>query len=99
MPEALAVVELAAREELTAPAGFMLIDERVYDPLTGRSNSRRTIVRDGSVRQSSFFVRMFSFTELRDWLVHAGFSSVVGFAGDGSTLTAASPRMILVAEK
>jgi hypothetical protein len=48
-----------------------MIDERVYDPLTGRSNSRRTIVRDGSVRQSSFFTRMFSFTELRDWLLQA----------------------------
>jgi 16S rRNA (guanine966-N2)-methyltransferase len=30
MPEALAVVEVAAREELTPPAGFSLVDERVY---------------------------------------------------------------------
>ena len=29
-PKALAVVELAAREELAAPAGFILLDERVY---------------------------------------------------------------------
>ena len=29
-PGALAVVELAAREELTPPAGFFLLDERVY---------------------------------------------------------------------
>ena len=29
-PNALAVVELAAREELTPPAGFFLLDERVY---------------------------------------------------------------------
>ena len=29
-PEALAVVELAAREELAPPAGFFLLDERVY---------------------------------------------------------------------
>jgi 16S rRNA (guanine966-N2)-methyltransferase len=29
-PDALAVVELAAREELTPPAGFFLLDERVY---------------------------------------------------------------------
>jgi 16S rRNA (guanine966-N2)-methyltransferase len=29
-PESLAVVELAAREELTLPAGFFLLDERVY---------------------------------------------------------------------
>jgi 16S rRNA (guanine966-N2)-methyltransferase len=29
-PDALAVVELAAREHLAPPAGFSLIDERVY---------------------------------------------------------------------
>lgn len=29
-PDALAVVELSAREELTPPAGFLLLDERVY---------------------------------------------------------------------
>jgi 16S rRNA (guanine966-N2)-methyltransferase len=29
-PDALAVVELAAREHLTPPAGFSLVDERVY---------------------------------------------------------------------
>ncbi len=29
-PDALAVVELATREELTPPAGFFLLDERVY---------------------------------------------------------------------
>lgn len=76
-----------------------MIDERAFDPLTGRSNSRRTILREGSVRESFFFTRMFSFTELRDWLLQAGFGSVAGFAGDGSTLTAASRRMILIAEK
>ncbi len=30
MPDGVAVVELAAREELTLPAGFFLLDERVY---------------------------------------------------------------------
>ncbi len=29
-PETLAVVELAAREELTPPAGFVVLDERIY---------------------------------------------------------------------
>ncbi len=29
-PDALAVIEVAAREELPLPAGFTLIDERVY---------------------------------------------------------------------
>ena len=30
MPQALVVIELAAREELTPPAGFFLLDERTY---------------------------------------------------------------------
>jgi 16S rRNA (guanine966-N2)-methyltransferase len=30
MPEALAVVEIAAREELPVPTGFAVVDERVY---------------------------------------------------------------------
>jgi 16S rRNA (guanine966-N2)-methyltransferase len=30
MPQALAVIELAAREELTPPARFFLLDERIY---------------------------------------------------------------------
>jgi hypothetical protein len=44
-------------------------------------------------------VRMFSYTELRSWLLEAGFREVAGFAGDGSGLTATSRRMILVAER
>ena len=77
----------------------MTVESSAYDPLTGRSNARRTIIRDGRVRHSSFFTRLFSFTELRDWLLQAGFRSAAGFAGDGSTLTSTSRRMILVAEK
>ena len=52
--------------------GDVLIDERVFDALTGRVNTNRMIVRNGEVRHLSFFVRMFSFTELRDWLLQAG---------------------------
>jgi SAM-dependent methyltransferase len=75
----------------------MLIDEREFDPLTGRANARRTVIRNGRVRRSSFFTRLFSFTELRDWLHDAGFHTVEGYAGDGAALTAAARRMIVVA--
>jgi len=77
----------------------LLIDERRWDPLTGRSNNWRTIVRDGTVRRVFFFTRLFSFTELRDWLHQAGFDRVDGFAGDGSALTREARRMIVVATK
>jgi hypothetical protein len=51
------------------------------------------------MRRSSFFARLFSFTELRDWLLDAGFRTVEGHAGDGTALTIAARRMILVAHK
>jgi hypothetical protein len=51
------------------------------------------------MRRSSFFARLFSFTELRDWLLAAGFRTVEGHAGDGTPLTIAARRMILVAHK
>ena len=46
-----------------------MIDEREWDPITGRSNTWRTIIRDGHARKTFFFTRMISFTELRDWLL------------------------------
>ncbi len=77
----------------------VMIDERTFDPLTGRANARRTIVRDGHTRRATYFTRLFGFTELRGWLFDAQFASVEGFAGDGSPLEAHSRRMILVATK
>ena len=56
-------------------------------------------MRDGRVHQAEYHVRMFGFTELRDWLLDAGFSSVDGRAGDGGPLTAESRRMIVIATR
>jgi SAM-dependent methyltransferase len=77
----------------------VMLDEREWDPISGRSNNWRTIIRDGHVRKSFFFTRLFSFTELRDWLLDAGFGAVQGIAGDGAPLSRTSPRMILIATK
>jgi SAM-dependent methyltransferase len=84
---------------VTETADGVLFDQCEFDPLTGRSNAQWTIIRNGRVRRSSFFARLFSFTELRDWLLAAGFRAVEGYAGDGTPLTAAARRMILVAHK
>jgi SAM-dependent methyltransferase len=65
------------------PRGGLMVDEREFDPVTGRSSTVRSVVRDGSTRRFSFFVRLFSFTELRDWLRHADFATVTGYARDG----------------
>jgi SAM-dependent methyltransferase len=83
---------------VTETSEGVLIDQREFDPLTGRSNAHWTIIRNGRMRRASFFVRLFSFTELREWLLDAGFRTVEGYASDGTPLTVAEPRMILVAQ-
>jgi len=77
--------------------GNLMIDQHAFDPLTGRSNVTRTIIRDGQVRRSAFFTRLFSFTELRDWLDAAGFTDVKGYGIEGNPLTAYCPRMTVTA--
>src|SRR5262249_25640815 len=72
-------------------------ERRRFEPLTGRMVAERTVVRDGHVRRIPYFVRAFTFTELRDWLLHAGFTSVQGYDEDGDPLTLDSRRMIAVA--
>ncbi|HZB32637.1 MAG TPA: methyltransferase domain-containing protein [Streptosporangiaceae bacterium] len=80
-------------------AGDLMIDQRRLDPLTGRIITERIMVRQGQVRRIPFFVRLFTFTEMRDWLLAAGFATVHGYGGDGAPLALESPRMIMVAER
>jgi len=56
-------------------------------------------VRAGARRDTQYFVRMITFPELREWLLAAGFTTVAGFGDDGGPLTAASKRLIVVADK
>lgn len=77
--------------------GNLLIDRHQYEPLTGRMRTERLLVRDGQVRRVPFSVRYFTFAELRDWLVGAGFTAVDGYDEHGAELTLDSRRMITVA--
>jgi SAM-dependent methyltransferase len=79
--------------------GDLLIDRNRFDPLTGRIVSERTIVRGGRVRRVPYFVRLFGFTELRDWLLQAGFATVDGYDQDGVALSPASRRLLAVAQR
>jgi SAM-dependent methyltransferase len=79
--------------------GNMVVDQHQLDPLTSRNIVRRTTVRDGSVRHTTYFVRMFTFPELRDWLLRAGFARVSGHDETAGPLVADSRRMIVVAER
>ncbi len=72
-----------------------MTDEYHYDALTGRSHCHRTVVRDGRVRSFRFSNRLFSYPELRDWLIQAGFRKVEGFGSGGEPLTHRDRRMIV----
>jgi len=79
--------------------GGLLIDRNRLEPLTGRIVTERIILRDGRVRRVPFFVRLFAFTELRDWLLQAGFVAVDGYGEDGAPLSPASRRLVAVAHR
>jgi SAM-dependent methyltransferase len=79
--------------------GDFMIDTGAYDPLTGRAPTDRIVIRDGRVRRFHFSARMFTFTELRGWLLETGFESVEGYGVDGEPLTLGSRRMVAVARK
>lgn len=84
---------VAAREN-----GDMLVDRYHLDALTGRFEAERTVIRDGRARRLTFVKRLFSFPELRDWLLAAGFSTVTAYGEDGEPLTSSHQRMVVVAD-
>ncbi len=87
-----------SRVVATRDGGDMLVDRYHLDALTGRFEAERTIIRNDRVRRTHFVKRLFSFPELRDWLLTAGFAAVAGYGEDGRPLTADHRRMIIVAD-
>lgn len=54
---------------VTEGEGNYLIDRNRYNVETGCTENERIIVREGRVRKLQFFIRMFTYPELRDWLL------------------------------
>lgn len=75
----------------------LMVDRYRLDPVTGRLEAERTVVRDGRARRLTFVKRLFGFPELRDWLRDAGFADVRAYGEDGRALAADHRRMIVVA--
>lgn len=76
-----------------------MTDHTHLDALTGRAITERIVERDGRSRAVPFSVRLFTYTELRDWLFAAGFSTVDGYGDEGTPLVTTSRRMIVVAQR
>ncbi len=77
----------------------LVVDHHVFEPITGRADTERTVVRGGRVRRFAFSVRMFVAAELGEWLREAGFDGVRFYDGAGEPLTAQGRRMIAVATR
>ncbi|HZU73798.1 MAG TPA: methyltransferase domain-containing protein [Acidimicrobiales bacterium] len=75
----------------------LMVDETDFDPLTGRSETERTVVRDGQVRRSHFSVRLPTPPELVGWLNDAGFDRVSFSDRGGRPLTVQSRRLVVTA--
>lgn len=86
-------------EMVTERDGNYAIDRHRYDILTGRSYSEKIIIKDGKMRRMEYFVRYFTYTEIRDWCLQAGFSQVEGYGDNGEPLTIDSQRMDVIAKK
>ena len=73
----------------------LMIDQHHYDALSGCAHTQRTVIRNWKVRSFQFSNRIFTFPELRDWLLSVGFQQVEGFGPDGTPLTHQARRMIV----
>jgi SAM-dependent methyltransferase len=84
---------------MTERDGDLLVDRHRLDLLTGRNETERFIVRNREVRRADYSVRFFTFTELRDWLLDAGFSEVEVSGHEGEPLDLRVRRMLVVATR
>jgi SAM-dependent methyltransferase len=79
--------------------GRFMLDRRRFDVSTNRMLTERIALGAEAPRRAEFFVRMFTFPELRDWLLDAGFAEVKGYGGLGEPLTLESWRLLTVARR
>jgi SAM-dependent methyltransferase len=104
------LIEQASREMLVAnipPSGQAVwmtergddlqIDKVTFDPVAGRSNTERIIVRDGKVRRTGFSLAQPTAAELVEMLHDAGFEDVRAFDESGGEFTTKSRRLLLLA--
>lgn len=82
-------------------AGLKVLEERRFDPLTGRNDVRHiTIYPDGTTREMCHSVRIYTLTELNRMLTGAGLSVQATYGGvDGSPFTLESRRLIVLSRR
>jgi ubiquinone/menaquinone biosynthesis C-methylase UbiE len=86
----------ASRVEFQVGDDYML-GTTDFDPVTGRIETDRTVIRDGEVRRSHHSVRLPTIPEFTKWLHDAGFKSVTMTDRQGNLLTIDSWRLVATA--
>jgi SAM-dependent methyltransferase len=95
-----AIVRHFRPTQVYRPPGMTVVEERQFDPITGRSRVDVTVVRKGKETRLHHSIRVYAFTELEMLLMATGLvvEGVWGdFAGGDFTWNAAS--MIVLARK
>ncbi|WP_394542840.1 class I SAM-dependent methyltransferase (plasmid) [Priestia aryabhattai] len=77
----------------------MMIDRIRYSIESGRMNVIRVITKNGKIKKVPYSFRIFTFTEIKQWLLSTGFSAVEVYGENGQKFTLDSKRMIVVAYK
>jgi SAM-dependent methyltransferase len=77
----------------------VMVDANTFDVISGRVETTRHIIRNGQLRRTGFSTRVFAFTEIRHWLLEAGFARVEAFDRDGTPFTIESRRMAVTATR
>lgn len=77
----------------------VMIDSSVFDPVTGRVVTTRTVHRGGEVRESRHAVRLPTIPEFDRWLAGAGFSERRYLGGGDSPPTIDDMRLVVVASR
>ncbi|MCA8941758.1 MAG: methyltransferase domain-containing protein [Planctomycetes bacterium] len=96
----LGLLTMEERPTIKEVDGEFMIDLARFDPLDGRLHVRRFVTRNGErIRAMRYFIRLFTFTELREWLRDAGFGLVSGYGGEGEVYRLDSSRMVVVAHQ
>lgn len=80
--------------------GDLLIDRQQFDVASGRLIDRRTTLRGDRRRDVAFSVRLYTYTEIRNLLLVAGFGiEWAGSGFDGAPLSPDRPRTLIVAAR
>lgn len=77
----------------------LLLRRRSFDIATGRAYNDSTVFRANHRRDFRYYTRLFTFTEIKEWLHQSGFISVDAFNHNARPLETFSTRMLIAAKK